>query len=150
MMVYDRLSERTIEGMDVERLFEVDAHEPQPTDDSQAGNQVCQPAEETAEAAGPGDAIAAGSTESAADAGAADGRFDMNSHPAWLLITAGVLIVMIGLLWLLAPSIRWLGRLPGDLAMERGHVRVYFPIATCILISVVLSAILWLVRVFSR
>jgi hypothetical protein len=74
----------------------------------------------------------------------------MNSHPAWLLIATGAVIAAIGLLWLFAASIPWLGRLPGDLVIERENVRVHFPLATCILISVALSAILWLVRSFSR
>lgn len=71
-------------------------------------------------------------------------------HPAWILIVVGVLIVIIGLVWLLAPSIPWLGKLPGDIVINRGHFRFYFPLATSILLSVLLTAIVWLVRHFSR
>ena len=39
-----------------------------------------------------------------------------------------------------------LGRLPGDIAIERGNVHIYFPIVTCIIVSVVLSVILWLMN----
>jgi len=46
--------------------------------------------------------------------------------------------------WLVAPSIPWLGRLPGDLVIERGPVRVYFPLTTCVLASVVLTVVMWL------
>jgi hypothetical protein len=39
-----------------------------------------------------------------------------------------------------------LGRLPGDIVIERGNVHIYFPIVTCIIVSVVLSFILWLMN----
>ena len=39
-------------------------------------------------------------------------------HPGWLLIAVGLLIAGIGLVWLLAPSIFWLGKLPGDISIE--------------------------------
>ena len=71
-------------------------------------------------------------------------------HPGWLLITAGLILASIGVVWLIAPSIPWLGRLPGDIAVERENFRFYFPIVTCILVSVVLTGILSLVRFFSR
>ena len=60
----------------------------------------------------------------------------------------GVLIAGIGLLWLLAPSIPWLGNLPGDVVIERDNFRFYFPLTTCILLSVLLTGIMWLVRYF--
>ncbi len=56
-------------------------------------------------------------------------------NPAWLLIITGVLIALIGLGWLLSPSIPWLGRLPGDVVVERENFRFYFPITTCIVHS---------------
>jgi hypothetical protein len=61
------------------------------------------------------------------------------------LILIGALTVLIGLLW------PWLGRLglghlPGDIVIERGNVKLYFPITTCILISVVISLVLWAVN----
>ena len=74
----------------------------------------------------------------------------MMQHPGWLLIIIGLIIAGIGVVWLLAPYIPWIGRLPGDIAVERGHFHFYFPIVTCILISVVLTGIMWLVRFFSR
>ena len=53
-------------------------------------------------------------------------------------------------MWLLAPSIPWLGKLPGDIRIERENFRFYFPVVTCILISLVLTGIMWLIRFFSR
>lgn len=71
-------------------------------------------------------------------------------HPAWVLVIVGVLIAVVGLVWLLAPSVPWLGKLPGDIAIERQNFRFYFPLATCVLLSLVLSGIMWLVRYLSR
>jgi hypothetical protein len=71
-------------------------------------------------------------------------------NPAWVLVIVGVLIAVIGFVWLLLPSIPWLGKLPGDIAVERDNVRVFIPLATCVLLSLVLTAVLWLVRHFSR
>ena len=74
----------------------------------------------------------------------------MPQHPAWSLIIIGVLIAVIGLVWLFAPSIPWLGKLPGDIVIERENFRFYLPITTCILLSLLLTGIIWLVRYFSR
>ncbi len=71
-------------------------------------------------------------------------------HPGWLLIIVGVLIAGIGVVWLLTPSIPWLGKLPGDFVIERESFRFYFPLTTCILVSLLLTGILWLVRFFSK
>ena len=71
-------------------------------------------------------------------------------HPGWTLVIIGLLIVGIGLVWLVAPSIPWLGKLPGDIVIERKDFRFYFPLVTCILLSISISAIFWLMRYFSR
>lgn len=67
-------------------------------------------------------------------------------HFGWLLILCGLLMAAVGTLWLLVP----LGRLPGDLVFDRGGVRIHFPIVTCLVLSAVLSGLLWLIRYFSR
>lgn len=67
-------------------------------------------------------------------------------HPGWLLILTGAIIAVVGLVWLLAPSVPWLGKLPGDIVIERENFRFYFPLTTCILLSVLLTGIVWLVR----
>jgi hypothetical protein len=64
-----------------------------------------------------------------------------------LLVVFGVVMVVVGLLIQLAPSIPWLGKLPGDLRIERGGFRLYFPLASCLVISVVLTLLL---QLFSR
>ena len=58
-----------------------------------------------------------------------------------LLITGGV-IAGIGLLLLLAPRVPWLGKLPGDILIERKDFTFFFPIMTCLVISLVLTLIL--------
>ena len=61
------------------------------------------------------------------------------------LITLGVAILVIGLLWPVLGKIG-LGRLPGDIVIRRDNFSFYFPIVTCVLVSAVLSLILWLVN----
>ena len=61
------------------------------------------------------------------------------------LIIIGLSIAAIGVLWPWLQKIG-LGRLPGDFVIRREGFTVYAPIATCILISVVLSVVLWLLR----
>jgi hypothetical protein len=63
------------------------------------------------------------------------------------LIIAGLTLVALGLLLHVGPSLPLLGRLPGDIRIERPGVRIYIPITSCLLISLVLSGVLWL---FSR
>jgi len=67
------------------------------------------------------------------------------------LIGLGLLIALVGAAILLAGRMGLpLGRLPGDLAYKGKHVSVYFPLATCILISIVLSLIFYLLSRFHR
>ena len=61
------------------------------------------------------------------------------------LIVAGLALLLTGLLWPWISKLG-LGRLPGDIIVERENSRIYFPITTSILISLVLSAIFWLFR----
>ena len=61
------------------------------------------------------------------------------------LITIGAMLILLGILWpWLTKS--GLGRLPGDIVVERDNFRFYFPVTTAILISLVISLILWLMR----
>ena len=62
------------------------------------------------------------------------------------LIVLGVVIVVLGLLLWSGVGSGWLGRLPGDIRIERGNSSFYFPIVTCIIISIVLSLVFSLFR----
>jgi len=58
------------------------------------------------------------------------------------LVVLGAIALLAGVVLLLAPRIPWLGRLPGDIVINRGPVSVYFPLATSIVISIVLTVVL--------
>ena len=65
-----------------------------------------------------------------------------------IVIMGGVALVVVGLLiW--SGGLSWFGRLPGDIRYERGNTRVYAPITSMLLISVVLSLLAWVVRKFT-
>lgn len=62
------------------------------------------------------------------------------------LIVIGLVIVTLGVALSFADRVPWLGRLPGDIHIKRENFSFYFPLATSILVSLVLSLILWLLR----
>lgn len=62
------------------------------------------------------------------------------------LIVIGLLIACVGVLFTLAGKIPWLGRLPGDIHIKRENFTFYFPLATSIILSIILSFVLWLFR----
>lgn len=62
-----------------------------------------------------------------------------------ILILAGAVLILIGLLWPVLGKLG-LGRLPGDIAFQRGGVSFYFPIVTCIVLSILATIVLWLLR----
>ncbi len=59
-----------------------------------------------------------------------------------ILITIGIVLIVLGVLWPLLQK-SGLGRLPGDIAIEKENFRFYFPLATSIIISIILSLLLW-------
>jgi hypothetical protein len=61
-----------------------------------------------------------------------------------LLIVVGLLLVGIGVILLVAGRVPWIGRLPGDISIRRGNWTFYFPLATSLIISLVLTLIVWL------
>jgi hypothetical protein len=63
-----------------------------------------------------------------------------------MLILIGVFIILIGLLLLLGEKIPWVGRLPGDIIIRKKNFTFYFPIATSILISIILTLLFALFR----
>jgi hypothetical protein len=58
------------------------------------------------------------------------------------LVTAGLVLVVVGLLWPWLGKLG-LGRLPGDIVIERGNFSFYFPIVTCLAVTLIVSLILW-------
>lgn len=62
------------------------------------------------------------------------------------LVYIGILLVVVGVVFFLGGKLPWLGRLPGDLMIERGGYTYYFPLTTCILISVIISLVLYFFR----
>jgi hypothetical protein len=62
-----------------------------------------------------------------------------------LLVVFGVVLIAAGLLWPLIEKLG-LGRLPGDIVIERENFRLYIPIVTSLIVSIILSALLWLLN----
>jgi len=64
-----------------------------------------------------------------------------------LVVSLGLAVV--GLLLVLVPKLpgaSWIGRLPGDIYIERPHLKIYLPLGTCLLVSVVVSLLLYVLR----
>ncbi|MCI0401453.1 MAG: DUF2905 domain-containing protein [Gammaproteobacteria bacterium] len=62
-----------------------------------------------------------------------------------ILIIIGVLLVLIGILWPWLGKVG-LGRLPGDIVIEREHFRFYFPLTTGLIISILVTVLFWILR----
>ncbi len=62
------------------------------------------------------------------------------------LIYLGLVLVALGLIFSFGGKIPWLGHLPGDIYVQRERFTFYFPLTTCILISVIISLVLYLFR----
>ncbi|HYA26587.1 MAG TPA: DUF2905 domain-containing protein [Thermodesulfovibrionales bacterium] len=61
-----------------------------------------------------------------------------------LLLIAGVIIAVVGGLLILSCRIPWLGKLPGDIFVQRKNFTFFFPLATSILLSIIITLVLWL------
>ncbi|HRO70123.1 MAG TPA: DUF2905 domain-containing protein [Chitinophagaceae bacterium] len=73
----------------------------------------------------------------------------MNSETGKWIIAAGVLIVVAGvIIYFFYDKLNWIGRLPGDIRVERENFKFYFPITTMILFSVLISMIIQLIKRF--
>jgi hypothetical protein len=66
-----------------------------------------------------------------------------------ILIVVGVVLILAGLFFVFSPRIPLLGKLPGDILVKRENFTFYFPLATSILLSILVSLILYLARKFS-
>lgn len=64
---------------------------------------------------------------------------------ARILILIGIVLIVLGLVWMLAERLG-LGRLPGDIVIERENMRIYIPLMTMLIVSIVLSLVMWLIN----
>ena len=69
----------------------------------------------------------------------------MKSPISQFLVTIGVVLVLTGLLWPVLNK-TGLGRLPGDIVVERENFRLYFPLTSSIIVSLILTILFWLFR----
>ena len=73
----------------------------------------------------------------------------MNSETGKWVIGIGVIIIIVGIIiYFFHDKLNWIGRLPGDIRIERENFRFYFPITTMILLSLFGTLIIWLIRKF--
>jgi hypothetical protein len=66
-----------------------------------------------------------------------------------ILIIAGVVLIIAGVFFMFSPRIPLFGKLPGDIMVKRENFTFYFPLASSILISILISLVLYLIRKFS-
>ena len=72
----------------------------------------------------------------------------MNAQTGKWIIIAGIIIVITGILiYFFHDKLQWLGKLPGDIRIENGNTRFYFPVVTMIIISIVVSV---LINIFKK
>ena len=62
------------------------------------------------------------------------------------LIIVGIVIVLLGVIIVFAGKIPWLGRLPGDIYIKRDNFTFHFPLATCIILSIIISLLMWIFK----
>jgi H+/Cl- antiporter ClcA len=73
----------------------------------------------------------------------------MNSETGKWIIGIGAIIIIVGIIiYFFHDKLNWVGRLPGDIRIEKENFRFYFPIVSMILFSVLASLIIWLIRKF--
>jgi uncharacterized membrane protein len=74
---------------------------------------------------------------------------DMNQETGKYILLIGLAVILIGaIIYFFHDRLHWIGRLPGDIRVEKDNFRFYFPITTMILVSVLLTIIIRLVRKF--
>ena len=69
-----------------------------------------------------------------------------------LLVIIGIVLIVLGLIVMAGSKFSFLGfgRLPGDIAYKGKNSQFYFPIVTCLILSVALTAVLWIISIFTR
>jgi hypothetical protein len=70
---------------------------------------------------------------------------DAMSDVGRALVIVGAVIAVVGVVLMLAGRVPWIGRLPGDIYIRRGNWSFYFPLATSLLLSVILTLMYWLI-----
>jgi len=63
-----------------------------------------------------------------------------------MLIMMGAVLMLLGLMMTLGNKILWIGRLPGDIIIKRDHFSFYFPLTSCIIVSIILTILFYLFR----
>ena len=64
-----------------------------------------------------------------------------------ILIVLGIILILAGLIiYFAGDKLGWIGHLPGDIRVEKENIKFYFPVTTMILLSILLSVIIWLIR----
>lgn len=73
----------------------------------------------------------------------------MNQNTGKMLIFGGLTILVIGvIIYFSGNKLNWIGRLPGDIRIEKPGMKIYFPVVTMILLSLVLNLVIWLIKKF--
>lgn len=72
----------------------------------------------------------------------------MTGPGKYLMLLGGTILLIGMLIYFFGGKLNWIGRLPGDIRIERENMRFYFPITTMILFSLLLSGVLYLVKKF--
>ena len=76
-----------------------------------------------------------------------DTRLDLMQEVGRFVVIIGVLLVVAGvILWRFPSLFGWMGKLPGDISVQKGNFSFYFPVVTCIIVSIVVTLLSWLFR----
>ena len=71
----------------------------------------------------------------------------MNAEAGKYIMLTGAMILLIGvIIYFFHDKLHWVGRLPGDIRVERENFRFYFPITTMIVFSVLLTLLIWVIK----
>lgn len=64
-----------------------------------------------------------------------------------LIIITGIILVILGLIiWKMGDKFGWFGNLPGDVKIESENIRIYAPLASMLIISIILTVLIWIIR----
>ena len=76
-----------------------------------------------------------------------DTRLYLMQEVGRFVVIIGVLLVVAGvILWRFPSLLSWMGKLPGDISVQKGNFSFYFPVVTCIVVSLVVTLLSWLFR----